>query len=283
MKRRSISRNGFATEAEGKGIMKTELSLSEIKTVAFEILKHFSAFCKQNGICFYLSNGTLLGAVKYGGFIPWDDDIDVFIPRKDYDRFIEIYKNSKKYQLFSRECEPAYRFPFAKLCDMTTLKTEMNIDNGIPLGVDIDIFPLDSCSVHILKPDVQRKIQIYQTGCVLSKFVSSEGKPFYKRWVIACCCAMGFDFFYNKLTKAVAKEIQKDGAFMGCLMWPIYGEREVVPAEIFSATVEIEFEGEKFPAPVGYDIYLRSLYGDYKKDPPADKQRSHHKYKAYRV
>ena len=75
--------------------MKIELSLSDIKTIAFDILKHFAIFCEQNSIRFYLSNGTLLGAIKYGGFIPWDDDIDVFVPREDYDRLIKIYENNE--------------------------------------------------------------------------------------------------------------------------------------------------------------------------------------------
>ena len=66
-------------------------------------------------------------------------------------------------------------------------------------------------------------------------------------------------------------------------MWPIYGKREIIPAEVFSDTVEVEFEGEKFPAPIGYDTYLRSLYGTYENDPPLDQQKTHHKYTAYRI
>ena len=263
--------------------MKTELSLTEIKKLAFDILKHFKMFCKENNISFYLSNGTLLGAIKYGGFIPWDDDIDVFVPREDYDRLIEIYKNSDRYSLFSRERDPAYKFTFAKLCDMTTLKEETNIDNGVQLGVDIDIFPLDSCSEHILKSLVQKRISVYQKGCVLSKFISSEGKPIHKRCVIRSCRKLGFEFFCNRLTKTIGKEMKKGTEMMSCLMWPIYGKREIIPENDFAKTIEVEFEGEKFPAPVGYDIYLRSLYGDYKKDPPIDKQKSHHQYKAYRI
>ncbi len=263
--------------------MKNELSLSEIKAITYEILKHFHRFCHENNISFYLSNGTLLGAVKYGGFIPWDDDIDVFVPRKDYDRLIELYKNSDKYKLFSRERDSKYKFPFAKLCDMTTSKIEANIDSGVPLGVDIDIFPLDSCSKHILKPNVQRKLRIYQAGCVLSKFISSKGRPIHKRIVIGICRLLGFEFFCNGLTKTVRKEMSLGNEYMGCLMWPIYGKREIIPSKVFADTIEVEFEGEKFPAPAGYDTYLRSLYGDYEKDPPADKQKSHHKYTAYHI
>ena len=261
--------------------MKTELSLPEIKLATFNILLRFSSFCEKNSIRFYLSNGTLLGAVKYGGFIPWDDDIDVFVPRKDYDRLIELYEDNDKFQLFSRERNENYKFTFAKLCDMTTLKVEKNIDNGVSLGIDIDIFPLDSCSAHILRPSVQRKIRICQTGCILSKFLSADGYPFYKRIIINFCRLLRFDFFNRRLCKIVAKERTRGDEFSGCLVWPIYGAREIIPSAAFSDMVDVLFEGEKFPAPTGYDTYLRSLYGDYENDPPLEKQKSHHNYTAY--
>ncbi len=263
--------------------MKTELSLQEIKEITFDVLKHFRQFCSDHNIHFYLSNGTLLGAIKYSGFIPWDDDIDVFVPRADYDKLIEIYKDSNRYKLFSIERVPGYKFPFAKLCDMTTSKEEKNIDSGASLGVDIDIFPLDSCSDHILRPNVQRKMKIYQIGCILSKFTSSKGRPVHKRLVIGCCRVLGFKFFCNRLIKTVKKEVSLGNEYMGCLMWPIYGEREVVPADVFSDTIQVCFEGEKLPAPAGYDTYLRSLYGEYEEDPPIEKQQSHHNYTAYRI
>ena len=264
--------------------MEKELSLVEIKAIAYATLKHFSNFSNEYNIQFFLSNGTLLGAIKYGGFIPWDDDIDIFVPRADYERLMKLYVNDGRYKLFSREREPAYRFPFAKLCDQTTLKEEGNIDNGVQLGVDIDIFPLDVCTEHILRPSVQRMIKIYQKGCILSKFISSKGKQTYKRVLIDCCRILGFEFFCKRLERIVKQEISRGhDEYMGCLMWPIYGEREIVPAEVFAETVEVEFEGERFPAPVGYDTYLRSLYGDYEKDPPVEKQKSHHRYTAYRI
>ena len=259
----------------------TELLLPDIKATALALLIHFRDFCQENNIRFYLSNGTLLGAVKYGGFIPWDDDVDVFVPRGDYDRLLKIYQNTDRYQLFSPDREPAYRYPFAKLCDMTTLKVEANVDNGVQLGLDVDIFPLDTCSGHILKFNVMTRIKAYLLGCSLSKFVSVEGKPFYKRCIIGCCRVLGFGFFHRRLLGLVRKESLRGKGYMGCLMWPIYGEREIIPAEVFSEAVEVEFEGERFPAPAGYDTYLRSVYGEYEIDPPLEKQKSHHQYRAF--
>lgn len=263
--------------------MKKELALQEIQSIEIEILRHFRAFCNENNITFYLSNGTLLGAVKYGGFIPWDDDIDVFVPRKDYDRLIKIYKDSEKYKLFCEERENGFRFPFAKLCDRSTLKKESGIDNGVDLGIDIDIFPLDSCSAHICKKSVQLKIRIFQNGCILSKIGDLKGRVFYKRSVISVCRFLGYGFFSKRLKNLINREKTMGSTHSGCLMWPIYGEREIVPSDVFSKIIDVDFEGESYPAPVGYDIYLRSLYGEYEKDPPKDKQKTHHSFSAFKL
>lgn len=261
--------------------MGAELTLSEIKSTAFAALLYFREFCQGHGIRFLLSNGTLLGAVKYGGFVPWDDDIDVFVPREDYDRLIRLYEDGDRYKLFSQERNPNFRYPFAKLCDMTTVKEEDNIDNGVALGIDIDIFPLDSCTAHILRPGVLRRVQLLQAGCVLSKFRTAGERAFYKRWIIAYCVSRGYGHFHRALVRLIKRESALGDTHKGCLMWPIYGAREVLPAEVFAGTAEVTFEGEKFPAPIGYEAYLRSLYGAYELDPPPEKQRTHHSYRAY--
>jgi len=259
------------------------MTLPEIKQTAFEILRHFKDFCTQNNIAFFLSNGTLLGAVKYGGFIPWDDDVDVLMPRADYDRLIRLYPDSARFQLFSAERVPDFRFPFAKLCDRTTVKMEENIDNGVSLGIDIDIFPIDSCTEHILRRDVQLRSKLCLVGYMLSKFTSGGDRSLLKRCIIRCCRMCGHGFFHKRLLALVHREGTRGSTHKGCLIWPVYGSREVLPAEVFAEAVEVTFEGETFPAPVGYDAYLRSLYGDYPKDPPKEKQKTHHRFKAYRV
>ncbi len=283
MKRLLILHSGYEIIVDGEK-MRSELSLAEIKSITFSILQHFKSFCEENNIRFYLSNGTLLGAVKYGGFIPWDDDIDVLVPREDYDRLIKLYTDNEKYRLFSSDRDPDFCFPFAKLCDMTTLKVEHNTDNGVPIGLDIDIFPLDSCTEHIKKRSVQIKSKLYFLGCILSKFISCRDKPFVKRCVINYCKHKGYKYFSTALSLLVKKESNIDGdRFCGCLLWPVYGVNEVFPSTVFEDTVEVEFEKVIFPAPIGYDKYLRSLYGQYEEDPPIEKQKTHHRFKAYSI
>lgn len=264
-----------------------ELNIQEIKEREFQILRHFSLICKTNDIRYCLSNGTLLGAVKYGGFIPWDDDVDVFVHRDDYKRLMECYQDTGEYKLFSLERCEEYCFPFAKLCDMTTVKYEDGYINKVKLGLCIDIFPLDKWRFPYRKAIKQLKFE----RKLIVNLQYSNGNYGRGRNIITTI-VRNVLIFFSKLKGArniclkmqqIAEKSNGCNESCGCVVWPIYGEREIVPKEVFDATVEVEFEGEKFPAPEGYDVYLRSLYGDYENDPPVERQKTHHQFRAYRI
>lgn len=121
-----------------------ELTLPEIKAIELETLKMFRSFCEEHNIRYYLAFGTLLGAIRYKKFIPWDDDVDLLIPREDYDRLLTLFQDNERYRLYSFERNQDYHFPFAKLCDMTTRKVETDYANSkVEMGVEIDLFPMD--------------------------------------------------------------------------------------------------------------------------------------------
>ena len=265
-----------------------QLSLQEIKQIELDLLKKFDSFCKENHIRYFLSNGTLLGAIKYKGFIPWDDDIDVFVPREDYNKILAIFKDDDKYKLFAFERDCKYRFPFAKLCDLNTKKEEQNTDNGVILGVDIDIFPLDAWSDDLNKAKREVKIinkKMHLLG--LTKLVKPDSanpiKRMIKRAVMIALKVLGSKFFVRSIIDISQKNNGSESSYLGCKSWCIYGEREILPAEVFSDIIDVEFEGLKFPAPEGYDMYLTSLYGNYRLDPPKEKQKTHHLFKAYKL
>ncbi|MBQ2727162.1 MAG: LicD family protein [Clostridia bacterium] len=265
-----------------------ELSLQELKEIEFDILKVFDAFCKENNIRYFFAYGTLLGAIRYKGFIPWDDDVDVLVPREDYDRMLTLFRDSEKYQMFSLERTPEYRYPFAKLCDMTTRKDEGAYDNGVELGVDIDIFPLDHWDNNTEKAQQEaKKIKGLMTYLGFSKLKKPDSlnpvKRCVKGVVMAFCKRFGSEYYIRKIVEASNKPSQKDSSYVGCKVWCVYGSRGIHRAEAFADTVEIEFEGEKFPAPAGYDSYLTDLYGDYLPEPPKEKQKTHHSFRAYRL
>lgn len=265
-----------------------ELSLQELKEIELDLLKVFHSFCVENDIKYFLAYGTLLGAIRYKGFIPWDDDVDVLVPREDYNKLITLFKDSNQYRLFAFERNKNYRFPFAKLCDMSTRKEEFNSDNGVELGVDIDIFSLDYFDDDLDKAKQEAKrIRKMMSWLMLTKShrstIVNPLKRFVMNGVRAFCKMLGSGHYIKKIFKASWREEQKGSRHIGAKTWCVYGERGIIPAEAFAETIEIEFEGEKFPAPKGYDTYLTCLYGDYLPEPPKEKQKTHHNFKAYRV
>ena len=120
--------------------MKT-VSDSELKTIELEILREVAAFCDAHGVRYYLACGTALGAVRHDGFIPWDDDIDLALPRPDYERFLSLFRSEKHTVLDSR-FDDRYPYAFAKVSDNATCLVE-NIEQPFPMGVYIDLFPID--------------------------------------------------------------------------------------------------------------------------------------------
>ena len=265
-----------------------ELTLQELKDIEFDILKVFDAFCKENNIRYFFAYGTLLGAIRYKKFIPWDDDVDVLVPREDYNRLLTLFKDTEKYRMFALERNPEYRYPFAKLCDMTTRKDEFGYNIGVELGVDIDIFPLDNWDNDLEKAKQEAKeIGKYMKYLGFTKLKKPDSanpvKRFIKGIVMMFCKLLGSGYYLKKIMEASNKPEQKGSAYVGCKTWCVYGPRGIHRAEAFADSVEIEFEGQKFPAPIGWDTYLTDLYGDYLPEPPKEKQKTHHSFKAYRL
>ena len=265
-----------------------ELTLQELKDIEFDMLKMFDAFCKENNIRYFLAYGTLLGAIRYKKFIPWDDDVDLLIPREDYNRLITLFKDSDRYKLFAFEKNESYRFPFAKICDMTTLKVETGYDNGVELGVDIDLFPLDAWDDDLEKAKKEAKRIKKDMLCLgwtkLIKPVSNNPvKKVGQGIVMTFHKLFGSKYYIRRILKEGCKEGQKGEVYVGAKVWCVYGAKGIIPAEAFADTVDIEFEGQMFPAPVGYDTYLTCLYGDYLPEPPKEKQKTHHTFTAYRI
>lgn len=266
-----------------------ELTLQELKEIEFDILKMFDAFCKENNIKYYLAFGTLLGAIRYKKFIPWDDDIDVLVPREDYDRLLNLFQDNERYHLFAFEKEKNFHFPFSKLCDMTTRKEETVYPNkGVELGVEMDIFPLDAFDNDIEKAKKESKrIQrlMHYLLCTKVDKPNTKNPIKYVVWsvILAFYKMLGGGYFVKKIIKECYSKKQTESNYVGAKAWCIYGERGIIPAEVFAEAVDIEFEGEMFPAPVGWDTYLTCLYGDYLPEPPKEKQKTHHSFKAYKL
>jgi lipopolysaccharide cholinephosphotransferase len=149
------------------------------------------------------------------------------------------------------------------------------------MGLSIDVFPLDVCTEHMCGFWPQLKMKLFILQLTLAKLIAFDDKAFYKKWIIRYCKKRGTAHFNQKILKLVEKESAKGNTHCGRLTWPLLGKKEIVPLSVFSETVEMTFEGESYPVPSHYDLYLRTLYGDYIQAPPLEEQVSHHSYTAY--
>ncbi len=269
------------------------LEISDIKekqSILNNVLKQFKSVCDKNGLTYWLSNGTLLGAVKYNGFIPWDDDIDVMMPRADYERLINLDSSEfGQYKLLCLNKTSGWKYPYSKLSDNSTIVKERDFDLGCEYGLSVDIFPIDPWAGNYRLAFIQAKF-----CCLLCRFLYTSTassfetqkhgvKKFLLFLIYVFSKLFGSDFFCKLIVKQSKLGYKKAShSFVGSICWAPYGTREVLEKELFSSLTECIFEKETYPIPIGYDKYLSKLYGDYRKDPPIDKQISNHSMRAWK-
>ncbi len=262
-----------------------EICLRDIRSIQIELLSVFHSFCEKHQLTYYLSNGTLLGAVKYKGYIPWDDDIDVCMPRPDYQRLIQLWDDSSS-TLFSHEKQPEYFFPFAKLSNNKTVLIEENVDNGCQVGVNIDVFPLDGFGNSEEESySIYKKMEKYRKKLSMAKLLPKPDDGLFKRIakrILSCPQKMvGSGRLCRKIDEFAKRNSYEHNRYIGNAVWGFYSPGEAHERKCFDNKICVDFEGKPYYAPAGYDLYLKKLYGSYEIDPPPEKQVSHHRYKAF--
>lgn len=272
--------------------MMKELELEEIKTLSFEVLCGIRDVCEANGLRYSLTGGTLLGALRHKGFIPWDDDIDIMLPRPDYDRLMQIGKEQQlPFNLMCWEIQgDAYPYPFAKACHKDTVLIEDDTEeNGVPLGVYVDIFPVDGIGNHPFSSKVRCMLfQILHGLKITANWTcyrkSNLRKSYYEPARYICYLLsklLGSKRIGRMLFKVISAKKFETCRFAGRLVGD-YGSREIMDRSIFETMTQAAFEGEPFMIIEKADIFLRQLYGDYMQLPPVEKRVTHHQFKAYR-
>lgn len=254
----------------------------ELKGIQLDILCDVAAFCEKHGLRYFLAYGTLLGAVRHKGYIPWDDDIDIHMPRPDYEKFLNTYNNKGNSNVaVCNENDPHYRVAFAKVYRKGTIVKEFHFKQDV-FGVYIDIFPLDGYA--------GRK-QAHRCG-ELRRYMHVKNSVFLPQMTFARKLRLAatkfilLPFSLKSLFKAIKKsatECAYDNSVKVYSSYSRCAEKEVFPREIFDNYKMIPFEGKEFRAPIECDVYLSALYGDYMTLPPADKQISHHNSQAYKI
>lgn len=272
--------------------MSRELSLDEQRKIQIEGLIYLKSICQKYDLKYYLASGTLLGAVKYQGFIPWDDDIDVFLIRDDYERLLKILETEDNADFMVLTCYNTkdYYYPYAKLVNKHT-KVIDNARNIKKLGVFIDVFPLDYLDDNVL--DYYHKIRFVRNlvsrRMKIKKHIKksnfkeiSEKKvkfKIFKDFIYELASVLSLPLGYNFWAKKLDKLVQGQS---GNKLGRIYKDPiDIFDSKLFSLSKEYVFEGHKFTSIANSNKYLSQVYGDYKKDLPALKQCSHHQIRAY--
>ena len=251
--------------------------IQQVKQIEIELLRDFIAVCEQLSLQYYVIGGTLLGAVRHKGFIPWDDDIDVGMPREDYEAFL------KKAQMLLPEedfvqtwkTDPDYPANFAKLRRSGTAFVEESLKNRmIHHGIYIDIFPLDNCP----SPGMLRGTILLCNNALLQRISLAFYNPNRTirsriRQTVTCVFVPSRKMALS-LREALHKAYQKTGWIANyCGAW---GKREIMPSNWYGSGKVLEFEGMKVIAPVAFEDWLTKVYGNYLELPPKEKQYRHH-------
>lgn len=268
-----------------------ELSLDEIQKIEFDLLVLLRDYCQKHGLTYCLCGGTLLGAVRHKGFIPWDDDIDLFMPRKDYDRFIALARQSPVGEFVEvlKAGDENYPYPLIKVVNTQTVAYERNLtDPKQAHGVGIDIFPLDKMYParrrnFPLLARIKFLIQLSKTNAKMVRAERDSVKKKLRTLVMALLRPVARFTPYCKINRKIdriAKSKHRLKRYMlGNLAWPNRW-KDMFDASVFEKYVELPFCGEMFPAPHKYHEYLTTLYGDYMVVPkPGD--RVAHSFRAY--
>lgn len=265
-----------------------EIDENEMKNVQLNILLDVDRFCKENNLQYALAYGTLLGAIRHHGFIPWDDDIDIIMLRKDYEQFIKTYNGtSNSYRVLHHSLDENFPYEFAKIEDCRYRLIE-NLATSYTMGIAIDLFVLDDIGND--PKNVKRAINQnrYYKHALCVKGMSEKNVSLLEKLGIKFLKSLYLNITPESCVKHLNNNALKytskaESLYVAniCQRWN--KPNHYFPKAWFYDMTEVEFEGHYFKAPKKYHEMLTIKYGDYMKLPPLKDQSPKHDFIAYKI
>lgn len=262
------------------------ISIEELKVLQMDVLQAIDQFCQEHSIVYSMACGTLLGAVRHKGYIPWDDDIDIYLLREDYNKLIKSFPKCYQgnYELISLERDEKWDHPYAKAFDNRTIFKE-NANTSTLIGVNIDIYPIDDVpddEKEWIKYNKRRRI--YQRLNEVKFIRLSRSRSFMKNMILALLkillCWLSKRQFAMFLNKYAQKYNHKDySSAFECVQGLL--QKHKFSKSLFDSVVKLPFEDRMFLGFKDYDAYLSNGYGNYMQLPPEEKRITHHNFEAW--
>lgn len=259
-----------------------ENDLKKLHDTELEILDEFVRICDKYNLTYFLVGGTLLGTVRHKGFIPWDDDLDVGMPRKDYNQFIKLCDKEldKKYMLDSKDTNPKYYLNFIKIRKKNTIfEQDFQVNYDGPKGIWLDVFPYDNAkSDTSMKVAIQNKINrtIFSILHYKNEFFLSDRKLVIKKIISLLFRPVSNKFLLDIQDRVLKWNSNKEKyPYFVSLSTTYSYKTELIEKEKYLPTIKMQFEGKDYNIPKEYDYILQKVYGDYMKLPPVEKQVTH--------
>ena len=247
------------------------LTLDEVKKCELDILKYIDYICTQNNLKYFLSFGTLIGAVRHKGFIPWDDDIDISMPREDYEKLILIMQKQEdeRYKVLSYRTKK-YPYPFIKVTDSYTKIEDDGVVDYPYKGLWIDIFPIDGFKSQ--RRSILSKVTIFiEHMRSLASYKRLPDRHKKRKWIRCISKLFGYRFFLYLIERISYNKRFYTNPYAGVYYAPV----KILPKSVYGNGVKAQFENMTFTIPSDYDAFLKEEYGDYMKLPPKELQISH--------
>lgn len=243
-------------------------------------LEAFSSLCEREGFRWFMAFGSAIGAVRHGGIIPWDDDVDVYMPREDFNKLLAA-KVPEGFEVLTYRTTPGLPFSYAKFSDTTSTIWEMK-KYPFVTGTFVDVFPLDSVpsdKAQAYRKVFSKRLYAYKKGIRRTDFSSWAASGLHDKLV-----AIRDIFWYRPLKrlnmarlKTLEEKLSTQSGDKYIVYDNIYSDAKVLyDKELFSGVQVADFEGLKVPLPSGNDALLTQIYGDYMTPPPEDKRTSGH-------